>query len=103
MSLFDHQLQYCYFALIGGQEDISWEEFHTEQYAFLEESHITVRITDHKILDHILKIAFSSQTNPITLKVNSAQTDFSFIQAKMSQENLDAYKDLVERYIVAIS
>ena len=69
MSLFDHQLQYCYFALIGGQEDISWEEFHTEQYAFLEESHITVRIADYKIFDHIANgLFFSNKPHHIQSK-----------------------------------
>ena len=31
-------------ALTDGKEEISWEEFETEQYGFLSESHITVRI-----------------------------------------------------------
>jgi len=44
----------------SGQEDISWEDFHTEQYAFLEESHITVRIADYKIFDHIANGPFFS-------------------------------------------
>ena len=30
-------------ALADGKEEISWEEFETEQYGFLSESHITVR------------------------------------------------------------
>ena len=31
-------------ALAEGKEEISWEEFETEQYGFLSESHITVWI-----------------------------------------------------------
>ena len=76
-------------ALTDGKEEISWEEFETEQYSFLSESHITVRIAH---LRPYVAHAF--------LFIPS---NFSFIQAKMSQENLDAYKDLVERYMMAIS
>ena len=70
-------INFCANILVGGGEEISWDEFRAEQFGFLEEPHITVG-----------RVGFAQ------FGISSV---FFLFQGKMSKENLAAYKDLEER------